>query len=85
MSRFVRKSGIQFALPSGAGFAHDWVETREHVYDFNREAIKDECECGCEDCGGFSLDQLADDEILVSPGVIYRIRKEANDELESPK
>lgn len=75
MSKFTEKSDVQIAL---AGFAHEWVKTENHTYDFDREAIKEECECGCEECGGFPLDQLADNEILLAPGVIYRARKEEN-------
>ncbi len=74
MSKIIEKSDIQIALPSIAGFAHEWVKTANNTYDFNREAIKEECECG-----GFPLDQLAGDEILLAPGVIYKLRKEAID------
>ncbi|MDE1351831.1 hypothetical protein L9W80_16925 [Vibrio aestuarianus] len=78
MSKFIEKSDVKIALKSIAGFAHEWVKTANNTYDFNREAIKEECECGCEECGCFPLAQLADDEILLSPGAIYRVRKEEN-------
>ncbi|ELP3316038.1 TPA: hypothetical protein NGR89_004459 [Vibrio parahaemolyticus] len=46
----------------------EWIETREGISDFNREAELD-------DDGGFEMKRLAPDECILYPGAIYRIRK----------
>ncbi|BDR12902.1 hypothetical protein [Vibrio sp. STUT-A11] len=74
MAKVIKFSPKAVALETHEGFAHEWVETAEGIYDFVREAIKDECDCGCGECGGFPLSQLANEEILLAPGAIYRAR-----------
>lgn len=74
MNSITNKSPVQLSI--NGGFAHEWVESEGQIWDFNREAVFEECECGCEECGGIPLSQLNDDEILLAPGAIYRLREE---------
>ena len=80
MSNIIRKSDEQFSLKSFNGFAHKWVETESHIYDFDREAVEERPTRESPKGGGISLDQLRDDEILLAPGVIYRLRKDGTND-----